>query len=361
MARGRRRRLADGLLVAVTVGLLSACGSEDRQAPTIADFVLEKAPTGSGDKQVGVAGEPLEQDLRARVTRDGEPVEAVTVYWTTMQGSMNPATDLTDADGISASRWTTEYVYVEQEAFASLEPVRGPRVLGSVLPGMIMFTALASPDPDAAQHRPRAERRRQPVRAREHHRPRGRYGQLVLAGRQRRPQHRAGRRQRPGHLGGADQLSQVPQLQVCHPGCLPLSLCGPRRTGRCRHVGLGDGTAAGLIPASARAAWQRVSALSVRPTVEAQADLVVRPQREQTEDGLPMRPDEWPARRAAMVALGLMLGYFAVDNHVSLYPWNNLAAAGPQWRSALAGWVPGLLTIWALARGARWGITVGAG
>lgn len=39
-----------------------------------------------------------------------------------------------------------------------------------------------------------------------------------------------------------------------------------------------------------------------------------------------MRPDEWPVRRAAMVALGLMLGYFAVDNHVPLYPWNNLAA-----------------------------------
>jgi hypothetical protein len=38
-----------------------------------------------------------------------------------------------------------------------------------------------------------------------------------------------------------------------------------------------------------------------------------------------MRPDEWPARRAAMVALGLMLGYFVVDNHVPLYPWNNLA------------------------------------
>jgi len=74
-----------------------------------------------------------------------------------------------------------------------------------------------------------------------------------------------------------------------------------------------------------------------------------------------MRPDEWPARRAAMVALGLMLGYFAVDNHVPLCPWNNLAAAGPQWPSTLSGWVPGLLTIWALARRSRWGITVGAG
>jgi plastocyanin len=45
---------------------------------------------------------------------------------------------------------TTSYLYAEQEAFASLNPVRGPRVPGSVLPGMIMFTAIAGPDPDAA-------------------------------------------------------------------------------------------------------------------------------------------------------------------------------------------------------------------
>jgi plastocyanin len=137
-----------GRLLAITAGLLTACASEDRQAPTIDDFVIEKAPNGSGDRQVGVAGKPLEQDLRARVTRDGKPVEGMTVYWTTMQGSMNPPSDLTDADGITASRWTTKFDYVEQEAYASLEPVQGPRPPGTVLPGMIMFTALAYPDPD---------------------------------------------------------------------------------------------------------------------------------------------------------------------------------------------------------------------
>lgn len=134
----------------VGLGLLAACGADDRQAPGTADLAIEKAPTNSGDRQVGVAGEPLEQDFRALVTRDGEPAGGVTVYWSTMQGSMNPATDLTDADGISASRWITKYFYGEQEAFASLEPVTGPRVPGSVLPGMIMFTAIAAPDPDAA-------------------------------------------------------------------------------------------------------------------------------------------------------------------------------------------------------------------
>lgn len=136
--------------LAVPIGLVTACAAEDRQAPTTADFAIEKAPAQSGDEQVGVAGEPLGQDLRARVTRDGEPVEGLTVYWTTFQGSMDPPSGLTDADGISASRWTTLGAYLEQEAFASLDPVPGPRVPGSVLPGMIMYTALAYPDPDAA-------------------------------------------------------------------------------------------------------------------------------------------------------------------------------------------------------------------
>jgi plastocyanin len=139
-----------GLRLAATLGLLAACGAGDRQATGPADLVIEKAPTNSGDRQVGVAGEPLEQDFRALVTRDGEPAEGVTVYWTTMQGSMSPATDLTDADGISASRWTTKVLYTEQEAYPSLQPVTGPRVPGSILPGMIQFTAIGTPDPNAA-------------------------------------------------------------------------------------------------------------------------------------------------------------------------------------------------------------------
>jgi plastocyanin len=143
-------RIGTAALLLVAVAFSSACGAGDRQAPGTADLVIEKAPTSSGDKQVGVAGAPLEQDFRALVTRDGKPAEGVTVYWTTMQGSLSPATGLTDADGISASRWTTKVLYTEQEAYASLDPVVGPRVPGSILPGMIQFTAIATPDPDAA-------------------------------------------------------------------------------------------------------------------------------------------------------------------------------------------------------------------
>jgi plastocyanin len=141
--------MSKALLLAATLGLLGACGPEDRQAPSTADFVIDKAPEVSGDKQVGVAGEPLPEDLRARVTRDGRPAAGVTVYWTTMQGTMDPPEAVTDAEGISGSRWTTKGEYLEQEGFASLDPVTGPRVPGSVLPGMIMYTALAYPDPDA--------------------------------------------------------------------------------------------------------------------------------------------------------------------------------------------------------------------
>ena len=64
--------------------------------------------------------------------------------------------------------------------------------------------------------------------------------------------------------------------------------------------------------------------------------------------------------RMALIALALMLIYFAVDNHVLLNPWNNLAQAGPQWPSTLAGWIPGLFTLWALWRRARWAVGVGA-
>ena len=137
-------------LLALGFGLLAACGAGDRQGPGTAELVIQKDSTNSGDKQVGVAGKPLAQDFRARVTRDGNPVQGVTVYWTTMQGTMNPVTDETDADGISASRWTTKVLYTEQEAYASLDPVLGPRVPGSILPGMVQFTAIATPDPAAA-------------------------------------------------------------------------------------------------------------------------------------------------------------------------------------------------------------------
>ncbi len=134
----------------VTVGLLAACGAGERQAPATDALVIERAPDNNGDRQVGIAGRPLDQDFRALVTRDSVPVEGVTVYWTTRQGSIAPTIAPTGPDGISAARWTTKVLYTQQEAYAGLHPDPGPRVPGSVFPDQIQFTAIATPDPVAA-------------------------------------------------------------------------------------------------------------------------------------------------------------------------------------------------------------------
>lgn len=141
-------RFRPGSLLATLV-LLAGCGAGEPEAPRPDDLVIQKPDSNSGDHQVGVAGRALPVDFHALVTRNGIPVRGVTVYWTTMQGTMDPVEDITDANGISASRWTTEYLYEEQEAYASLDPVTGPRAPGSVLPDMIQYTALPYPDPAA--------------------------------------------------------------------------------------------------------------------------------------------------------------------------------------------------------------------
>lgn len=59
-------------------------------------------------------------------------------------------------------------------------------------------------------------------------------------------------------------------------------------------------------------------------------------------------------RRLAITSQLLMAGYFVVDNHVDLAPWNNLDAAGPQLASTLSGVIPAVATAIAFAIGARW-------
>jgi plastocyanin len=125
--------------IAVLV-LLAGCGSDDRQAPAPADFVIVKAPVNSGDTQVGIAGRELDQELRVLVTRDDHPAEGVTVYWSTPEGSVSPATRVTDADGISSTRWTLQNLFAQQVALAGLEPDS---------PTPVVFTAISAPDPDA--------------------------------------------------------------------------------------------------------------------------------------------------------------------------------------------------------------------
>ena len=113
-----------------------------------------------------------------------------------------------------------------------------------------------------------------------------------------------------------------------------------------------------IAPLLAAACYGVAVAMLWREATQGRTD---RGHREQPEEEAQPERVDWPARRAAIAALALMLAYFAIDNHVPLYPWNNLASAGPQLPSTLAGWIPGLFTMWALARGSRWGITFGAG
>lgn len=57
--------------------------------------------------------------------------------------------------------------------------------------------------------------------------------------------------------------------------------------------------------------------------------------------------------RVAIGAALVMLLYFTVTNHVDLYPLNNLAEAGPQWPSTLAGWIQFVIFIGLLFLGHR--------
>ena len=118
--------------------LVHGCGAPDRQAPDPRTLELHKPDGISGDRQVGVAGELLPDSLRVRVTREGAPVEGVSVLWSTTEGSLHPAEAHTGSDGVAATTWTTMALFAEQFAAARVEG--GPT---------IGFTAIATPDPDA--------------------------------------------------------------------------------------------------------------------------------------------------------------------------------------------------------------------
>lgn len=64
--------------------------------------------------------------------------------------------------------------------------------------------------------------------------------------------------------------------------------------------------------------------------------------------------------RIAIAAQIAMLVYFSVDNHLNLYPWNNLRTPASELPSTLAGWIPFLLIMSAFALRWRWGMLVGS-
>jgi plastocyanin len=116
--------------------LAAACGSGDDTGPESRP-IIEKATTKSGDLQTGLVGEPLPNDLRVVVTRDGAPASDVAVTWSTGSGALTPASDLTDADGVSTSSWTLGDTPGAVTATAAVTNATGSPVT---------FTATASDD-----------------------------------------------------------------------------------------------------------------------------------------------------------------------------------------------------------------------
>jgi hypothetical protein len=66
---------------------------------------------------------------------------------------------------------------------------------------------------------------------------------------------------------------------------------------------------------------------------------------------------EWS--KSAIGSQLTMLIYFTIDNHVYLYPWNNLESLTEQIPSTLWGWGPFLLIMLAFRRRVRWGMALG--
>jgi plastocyanin len=127
--RWRRETLALTALLAV--------GCNNGNSPTVSAPIIAKAGTKSGDAQSGPAGQPLPNELRVAVTRDGAPASNVTVTWSTGSGgSLSPTSDQTDADGLSGSVWTLGATSGPQTATARAE--------GGGLNSTATFTATAT-------------------------------------------------------------------------------------------------------------------------------------------------------------------------------------------------------------------------
>jgi plastocyanin len=113
---------------------VGACGDDNAQ-PAESPLVITKAPTKSGDQQIGRPGEALPSALRVVVTRDGEPVAGVPVRWGTGNGSVSPAQGNTATDGFTTGVWTLGNELGTQTATASVTGATN---------SPIVFTATAS-------------------------------------------------------------------------------------------------------------------------------------------------------------------------------------------------------------------------
>lgn len=130
------RKLVFGLSPAAVV--LTGCNGGDRAVdPTTLE--IAQAPDNSGDQQIAIGGTALANPLRVIVTQDGAPVEGVTVYWMTTEGSASPTRAVTVANGISSTSWTLAFFIAEQFLAATLDTITRTPIVG--------FTARSIPGP----------------------------------------------------------------------------------------------------------------------------------------------------------------------------------------------------------------------
>ncbi len=95
----------------ITPGTQTLTASAAGQSVQFSATAVVAAPAAivvhSGNNQTGTVGEPLAQELEARVTDEfGNPVSGVSVSWTPADGSANPTSSTTDLLGIAATSWT---------------------------------------------------------------------------------------------------------------------------------------------------------------------------------------------------------------------------------------------------------------
>jgi plastocyanin len=116
------------LALGVVAALVGGCGDGGDSTPNPSPLVVAKEPTASGDAQTGPVSEALPNDLRIVVTRDGSPQSGVTVNWSTLTGSLAPASGPTGSDGIAASSWTLGPTPGAQTAEAAVAGATGSPV-----------------------------------------------------------------------------------------------------------------------------------------------------------------------------------------------------------------------------------------
>jgi plastocyanin len=135
---------APGRVLALGFSILAlgvgGCGSGGDQGPGPSPLVVDKTSTESGDQQTGPVSVALPNALRVIVTRDGAPQTGVTVAWSAGQGSVDPATVATGADGISTTTWTLGSMAGAQTAQAGVSGATGS-------PVSFTATATAGPPP----------------------------------------------------------------------------------------------------------------------------------------------------------------------------------------------------------------------